>query len=50
MGWIQGYLLSPIFFNIMVDMLGILIRRAKVEGHVEWWVPNSVDDELSILQ
>jgi hypothetical protein len=46
----QGDPLSPILFNIVVDMLAILIKRAKAEGQVEGLVPNLVDDGLSILQ
>jgi hypothetical protein len=34
--------LSPILLNIVVDMLGILIKRAKADGQVEGLVPNSV--------
>jgi hypothetical protein len=30
----QGDPLSAILFNIVVDMLAILIKRAKEEGHV----------------
>jgi hypothetical protein len=28
----QGDPLSPMFFNIVADMLAIMIERAKVEG------------------
>jgi retron-type reverse transcriptase len=30
----QGNPLSPILFNIVVDMIGILIKREKVAGQV----------------
>jgi hypothetical protein len=46
----QGDPLSPILFNIVVDMLAILIKRAKVEGQIVGVIPHLVDDELSILQ
>jgi retron-type reverse transcriptase len=46
----QGDLLSPILFNIVVDMLAILIARAKAEGQVEGVIPNLIEDGLSILQ
>jgi hypothetical protein len=46
----QGDLLSPLLFNIVVDMLAILINRDKNEGHINRVVPHLVDDGLSILQ
>jgi hypothetical protein len=46
----QGDPLSPILFNIVVDMLAILIARAKAEGQVEGVIPNLIEDGLSILQ
>ena len=46
----QGDPLSPILFNIVVDMLAILINRAKDEGQVTGVVPHLVDGGLSILQ
>jgi retron-type reverse transcriptase len=45
----QGDPLSPILFNIVVDMLTILIKRAKEEGQIEGVIPHLVDDGLSIL-
>jgi hypothetical protein len=42
--------LSPILFNIVVDVLAILIARAKDNGLFRGLVPNLVDDGLSILQ
>jgi retron-type reverse transcriptase len=45
----QGDPLSPILFNIVVDMLGILIKRGKAAGQVEGLVPNLVEDGLTIL-
>jgi retron-type reverse transcriptase len=42
--------LSPLLFNIVVDMLAILIKRAKMEGQIDGVVPHLVDDGLSILQ
>jgi hypothetical protein len=46
----QGDPLSPILFNIVVDMLAILINRPKDEGQVTGIVPHLVDGGLSILQ
>ncbi|WVZ91915.1 hypothetical protein U9M48_038026 [Paspalum notatum var. saurae] len=46
----QGDPLSPIFFNIVADMVAIIINRAKGEGKVNGVIPHLVDDGLSILQ
>jgi hypothetical protein len=46
----QGDPLSPILFNIVVDMLAILINRAKQGGQISEVISNIIDDELSILQ
>jgi hypothetical protein len=46
----QGDPLSPILFNIDVDMLAILINRAKGEVKLSEVIPHFVDDGLSILQ
>ncbi|WVZ53298.1 hypothetical protein U9M48_004264 [Paspalum notatum var. saurae] len=46
----QGDPLSPIFFNIVADMLAILINRAKVDGQISGVVSHLVDGGLSILQ
>jgi hypothetical protein len=46
----QGDPLSPMLFNIVVDMLAILIERAKPDGQIEGVVPHLVDGELSTLQ
>jgi hypothetical protein len=37
-------------FNIVADMLAILIERAKSEGYIEGVIPHLVDGGLSILQ
>jgi hypothetical protein len=42
--------LSPIIFNIVADMLVILIARAKKDGQVGGLVPHLVDGGISILQ
>jgi hypothetical protein len=34
----------------VVDMLSILIKRAKMEGQIDGVIPHLVDDELPILQ
>jgi hypothetical protein len=46
----QGDPLSPILFNIVADMLAILIERAKEDGQVSGLIPHLVDGGLSILQ
>ena len=42
--------MSPILFNIVVDMLAIQIARAKEAGQVEGVIPYLIQDGLSILQ
>jgi retron-type reverse transcriptase len=42
--------LSPILFNIVVDMLAILIKRAKGDGQIAGVIPHLIDDGLSIIQ
>jgi hypothetical protein len=37
-------------FNIVADMLAIMMERAKVDGQIEGVIPHHVDDSLSILQ
>jgi hypothetical protein len=39
----QGDPLSPILFNIIADMLAILIARAKEDGQVNGLIPHLVD-------
>ena len=46
----QGDPLSPIFFNIIIDIFDILINKAKYEGQVTGIVPHVIDGGLSILQ
>ena len=46
----QGDPLSPILFNIVADMLAIMIERAKDNGQFEGVAPHLVDGGLSILQ
>jgi hypothetical protein len=46
----QGDPMSPILFNIVADMLALLIRRAKADGQIRGVIPHLVDDGLSILQ
>ena len=46
----QGDSMSPLLFNIVADMLTILIGRAKENGHVSGLVPHLVDGGVSILQ
>jgi hypothetical protein len=46
----QGDPLSPILFNIVADMLAIMIERAKNDGLIEGVIPHLIDGGLSILQ
>jgi exonuclease III len=46
----QGDPMSPILFNIVADMLAILIDRAKADGQIRGIIPHLLDDGLSILQ
>ena len=46
----QGDPLSPMLFNIIVDILAILIARAKEDGQVGSLIPHLVDGGVSILQ
>jgi hypothetical protein len=46
----QGDPLSPIFLNIVADMLAILIAREKEDGQVAGLIPHLVDGGVSILQ
>lgn len=46
----QGDPLSPILFNLVADMLAILIQRAKDNGKFRGVVPHLVEDGLSILK
>jgi hypothetical protein len=46
----QGDPLSPILFNIVADMLAIIINRAKEDGQVSGLIPHLVDGGVSILQ
>jgi hypothetical protein len=45
----QGDPLSPLLFNIVADMLAILIKRANLDGQISGVVPHLVDADLSIL-
>ena len=46
----QGDPMSPILFNIVADMLALIIKRAKDDGQIRGVIPNLLDDGLSILQ
>jgi predicted secreted Zn-dependent protease len=46
----QGDPLSPILFNLVADMLAVLIERSKELGYVDGLIPNLVEGGLSILQ
>jgi hypothetical protein len=42
--------MSPILFNIVADMLAIIINHAKGDGQVNGLIPHLVDGGVSILQ
>jgi hypothetical protein len=46
----QGDPLSPILFNIVVDMLAIIIERANQDDQVCGFIPHLVEGGISILQ
>jgi hypothetical protein len=46
----QGDPLSPVLFNLVADMLAVLIERSKGMGFFDGLVPHLVEDGLSILQ
>jgi len=41
--------MSPILFNIVADMLALLISRAKADGQIRGVIPHLIDDGPSIL-
>ncbi|WVZ54468.1 hypothetical protein U9M48_005255, partial [Paspalum notatum var. saurae] len=45
----QGDPLSPILFNLVVDMLAIFIARAKEDGQLQGLISDLINDGLSIL-
>jgi hypothetical protein len=49
-GLCQGNPLSPMLFNIVADMLAIIINRAKDDGQVGGLIPHLVEGGVSILQ
>ena len=49
-GFRQGDPMSPILFNIVADMLALIIKRAKDNGQIRGVVPHLLDDGLSIQQ
>jgi hypothetical protein len=46
----QGDPLSPILFNLIADMLAILIARAKEDGQVDGLIPYLVDGGVSFTK
>jgi hypothetical protein len=46
----QGDPLSPILFNLVGDMLAIMIARAHESGHIGCLIPDLVEGGISILQ
>ena len=49
-GWLRMTGLSPLLFNIVADMLAILINEVKQDCWISGVVPHLVYDEISILQ
>jgi len=45
----QGDPLSPLLFNLVADMLAILIARAREDGQISGLIPHLIDDGLSVL-
>ena len=45
----QGDSMSPLLFNIVADMLTVLIGRAKENDQIDGLVPHLVDGGVSIL-
>jgi hypothetical protein len=41
--------MSPILFNVIADMLAVLIGRAKEDGQVCGLIPHLVEGGVSIL-
>ena len=46
----QGDPLSPLLFNLVADMLVVMISRAKQVGQISCHLPHLVDDGILILQ
>ena len=46
----RGDPLSPLLFNLVADMLAILIARAKEDGQIGGLIPHLVEGGVSILQ
>ena len=44
----QGDPLSPLLFNLVADMLAIMIARAKQDGQISGLIPYLIDDGISI--
>lgn len=42
--------LSPIVFNLVVDMLVVLVQTTNTEGQIDSIVPHLIHGGLSILQ
>ena len=46
----KGDPLSPVLFNIVADMLAVLVSRARDNDQIKGVVPHLIDEGLSILQ
>ena len=46
----RGDPLSPILFNLVADMLALLVSRAREDNRIKGVVPHLVDGRLWILQ
>lgn len=45
----QGDPLSPVLFDVVADMLAVLVTRARGNDQIKGVIPHLVDDGLSIL-
>lgn len=46
----QGDLLSPLLFNLVVDALGTMLRKAKEKGHIRVLVQHLIEGGINHLQ
>ena len=46
----QGDPLSPVLFNVVADMLAVLVSRARRSDQLKGLVPHLIEEGLSILQ
>ena len=46
----QGDPLSPVLFNVVADMLAVLVSRARRSDQIKGLVPHLIEEGLSIMQ